>query len=120
EVQRIVVRLVPGADQSELARVLGAALLRRHGGAQDFSIRVPSELIRKEQRTQRIFQIVMGSIAGISLLVGGIGIMNIMFANVLERTAEIGLRRAVGARRRDILVQFLFEAAAIGGAGGLL
>jgi putative ABC transport system permease protein len=120
EVQRIVVRLDPAADPSGMARVLGATLLRRHVGAQDFTIRVPSELIRKEQRTQRIFQIVMGGIAGISLLVGGIGIMNIMFANVVERTSEIGLRRAVGARRRDILLQFLFEAAAIGGAGGLV
>ncbi|MFQ5599630.1 MAG: ABC transporter permease [Candidatus Krumholzibacteriia bacterium] len=81
---------------------------------------VPLELIRKEQRTQRIFRLVMGSIAGISLLVGGIGIMNIMFASVVERTSEIGVRRAVGARRRDILAQFLFEAGVMGGVGGLI
>lgn len=118
EVQRIVVHLAAGADPVALGEVVGASLARRHGGARDFEVVVPSELIRKEQRTQRIFQIVMGSIAGISLLVGGIGIANIMFATVLERTAEIGIRRAVGARRRDILAQFLFEAAAIGAAGG--
>ena len=118
EVQRIVVHLDANADQTALGRVLEAALLRRHGVTHDFKVVVPSELIRKEQRTQRIFQIVMGSIAGISLLVGGIGIANIMFASVVERAAEIGIRRAVGARRRDILAQFLFEAAAIGALGG--
>lgn len=119
-IHRIIVRLEPDTDASGLARVLGASILRRHGGTRDFTVIVPSELIRKEQRTQRIFQIVMGSIAGISLLVGGIGITNIMFANVLERTSEIGLRRAVGARRQDIRTQFLFEAAVIGGTGGII
>jgi putative ABC transport system permease protein len=118
EVQRIVVHLDPRADQAALGSVLEAALRRRHGGVHDFRVVVPSELIRKEQRTQHIFQIVMGSIAGISLLVGGIGIANTMFASVVERTAEIGIRRAVGARRRDILAQFLFESSAIGAVGG--
>jgi len=118
-VQRIVVRLADSTSPPAMGRVVETALLRRHAGARDFAVVVPSELIRKEQRTQRIFQMVMGGIAGISLLVGGIGIANILFASVVERTAEIGIRRAVGARRRDILSQFLFEAAAIGAAGGL-
>lgn len=118
ELQRIVVRLAEDADPSSIGRIVAASLLRRHSGSRDFSVLIPHELIAKEQRTQRIFQLVMGSIAGISLLVGGIGIMNIMFASVVERTSEIGVRRAVGARRRDILAQFLFESGALGGAGG--
>jgi putative ABC transport system permease protein len=118
-VQRIVVRLAEAANPPAMGRVVETALLRRHAGTRDFAVVVPSELIRKEQRTQRIFQMVMGGIAGISLLVGGIGIANILFASVVERTAEIGIRRAVGARRRDILAQFLFEAVAIGAAGGV-
>lgn len=120
ELQHIVIRLAPDSDPSAMGRVVAASLLRRHAGTQDFSVIVPLELIRKEQRTQRIFQLVMGSIAGISLLVGGIGIANIMFANVVERTSEIGVRRAVGARRRDIQAQFLFESGALGGGGGIL
>ncbi len=120
EIQRVVVQLAEDADPSAIGRVVAASLLRRHSGTRDFSVVIPHELIRKEQRTQRIFQLVMGSIAGISLLVGGIGIMNIMFASVVERTAEIGVRRAVGARRRDILTQFLFESGVLGGVGGVV
>ena len=86
----------------------------------DYAIRVPYELLRQQEATQRIFTIVMASIAAISLLVGGIGIMNIMLANVYERTREIGTRRAVGARRRDILVQFLAESVVLTGIGGCL
>jgi putative ABC transport system permease protein len=120
QVQRLVVRLAPAADPAQLAPVLTTALLRRHSGVHDFAVVVPAELMRREQRAQRVFQWVMGSLASVSLLVGGIGIANIMFASVLERTAEIGLRRAVGARRVDILTQFLFEAAAIAMLGGLV
>lgn len=119
EVQRIVVRIAPEAEPAAFGRVLESVLERRHGGTHDFAVIVPEELIRKEQRTQRVFQMVMGSIAGISLLVGGIGIANILFANVVERTPEIGLRRAVGARRVDITTQFLFEAVVIGAVGGI-
>jgi putative ABC transport system permease protein len=118
-VERIVLRLAVDADPQALAAVVTAALRRRHGAALDFAVVVPSELVRKEQRTQRIFQTVMGGIAGISLLVGGIGIANILFASVVERTGEIGVRRAVGARRGDIVAQFLFEAATMGVAGGV-
>jgi putative ABC transport system permease protein len=116
--ERVIVRITPGTDPAALAPVVERALVRRHG-SHDFSIVVPSELVRKAQRTQRIFQFVMGGIAAISLLVGGIGIANILFASVVERTFEIGLRRATGARRTDITAQFLFEAAAIATAGGL-
>ena len=86
----------------------------------DFSLVVPQQLYRQHQQTQRIFRIVMGAIAAVSLLVGGIGIMNIMLANVLERRREIGLLRALGARRRDIIAQFLRETTVICGLGALL
>ena len=87
---------------------------------EDFKIAIPEELLRQSQRTQQIFNVVMGCIAGISLVVGGIGIMNIMLASVLERTREIGIRRALGARRRDILSQFLVESLLVSLIGGLI
>ncbi len=86
---------------------------RRHAGVSDYEIVVPESLLRQSQKTQQIFNIVMGAIASLSLLVGGIGIMNIMLASVLERTREIGIRRAVGATRNNILRQFLIEAVTI-------
>lgn len=86
----------------------------------DYTISVPYELLLSEKATQRIFSVVMGSIAAISLLVGGIGIMNIMLANIYERTKEIGTLRALGAPRRTILIQFLFEAVTLTGLGGVL
>src|ERR1044071_2534039 len=102
------------------AVLISQVLANTHGKAEDFSIIVPRELLEQNQRTQRIFNIVMSCIASISLLVGGIGIMNIMLANILERTREIGVRRAIGARRRDIWQQFLVEALTISFVGGLL
>jgi putative ABC transport system permease protein len=86
----------------------------------DYDVVVPLELLRRAEETKRIFNIVLGSIAAISLLVGGIGIMNIMLANVTERTREIGIRRALGAKRRDIVTQFLVESVLLSGAGGLI
>jgi len=86
----------------------------------DYTISVPYELMLAEQATQRVFSIVMGSIAAISLLVGGIGIMNIMLANIYERTKEIGTLRALGAPRQTILTQFLFEAVTLTTIGGIL
>ncbi len=86
----------------------------------DYDLVVPLELLRRAEETKRIFNIVLGSIAAISLLVGGIGIMNIMLANVTERTREIGIRRALGAKRRDIVTQFLVESVLLSGAGGLI
>src|SRR6187397_2099324 len=91
-----------------------------HRGAGDFTIVSPAELLAEQRRTQRIFEMVMVAIASISLLVGGIGIMNIMLASVLERTREIGVRRAVGARQKDIIRQFLIEAMLISFVGGLM
>lgn len=96
-----------------MTRLVESILSRRHFGVDDYEIVVPESLLRQSQKTQQIFNIVMGAIAGISLLVGGIGIMNIMLATVLERTREIGIRRAVGATRLDIMRQFLIEAVAI-------
>ncbi len=95
-------------------------VLDRNHKKQDFDIIVPLELLKRAERTKQIFNIVLGSIAAISLLVGGIGIMNIMLANVTERTREIGIRRALGARRRDIITQFVVEAVMLSGAGGLI
>ena len=85
----------------------------------DYAVEIPLMLLRQKERTQRIFSIVMGSIAGISLLVGGIGIMNIMLANIYERMREIGTRRALGAKRRDILLQFLLESVLLTAFGGM-
>ena len=95
-------------------------LLERNHKNLDYRIVVPLELLRQAERTKQIFNIVLGSIAAISLLVGGIGIMNIMLATVTERTREIGVRRALGAKRRDIILQFLVETVLLSGAGGVL
>ena len=91
-----------------------------HPGARDYEIQVPLELLKQVQQEKRIWNIVLGSIAGISLLVGGIGIMNIMLANVTERTREIGIRRALGAKRRHIIAQFLVETTVLSSGGGLI
>jgi putative ABC transport system permease protein len=116
----IIVRLAEGAQPGRTASVLRPLLERLHGGQADFDLVVPAALLAEARRTQRLFSIVMGCIAGISLLVGGIGIMNIMLATVLERTREIGVRRAVGATQADIRRQFLLEAFAISALGGLV
>ncbi len=91
-----------------------------HAGEDDYEVVVPQALLEQSRQTQRLFNLVMGSIAGISLLVGGIGIMNIMLASVMERTREIGVRRAVGARQRDIQVQFVVESFTISLLGGIV
>src|SRR5581483_1911214 len=91
-----------------------------HHGVQDFVVTIPAALLAQQKRTQAIFTYVMVAIAAISLLVGGIGIMNIVLATVLERTKEIGIRRSIGARRRDIMRQFLSESILISGVGGLM
>ncbi|HEY3520070.1 MAG TPA: ABC transporter permease [Rhodanobacteraceae bacterium] len=120
QIDRFLLRIEDPARLGEDSRVLGALLDRRHGGADDYVLVVPQQLYREHQKTQRIFDIVMGAIAGVSLLVGGIGIMNIMLANVLERRREIGLLRAVGARHNDIIVRFLREAIVICAAGAVI
>ena len=115
----IVIRLEDGVSGTETASLVRDLLTRLHGGVEDYEIVVPEALLAQSRRTQRLFNVVMGAIAGISLLVGGIGIMNIMLATVLERTREIGVRRAVGARSRDIRFQFIIESFAISLIGGL-
>ena len=120
ELTQITIK-VPGSEKlQEAANIIRSILHRRHRGVDDFKIAIPEELLRHSQSTQRIFNIVMGCIAGISLVVGGIGIMNIMLASVLERTREIGIRRALGARRRDVMAQFLVESVAVSLIGGVL
>lgn len=120
EIDRLSVRLKPNTDPAAAAQVLGALMQQRHGGADDTTLVVPAGLYQQNQKTQRIFTLVMSSVAGVSLLVGGIGIMNIMLAGVLERRREIGLKRALGATRRDLVNQFLAEAVVISVAGALL
>ena len=119
-VDQITIRVEDSETIAESAVVLNNLMLRRHNGVQDFRLIIPEELLRQSQETQRIWGIVMGAIAGISLLVGGIGIMNIMLATVLERTKEIGIRRAVGATRRDITLQFLVESIFLAFLGGII
>jgi putative ABC transport system permease protein len=116
----LVVSMAKDAPVQESASVVATLLDRLHGGAADYTLTVPEALLEQSRRTQRLFDVVMGAIAGISLLVGGIGIMNIMLATVLERTREIGVRRAMGARQVDIRDQFVLEAFAITVTGGLL
>jgi putative ABC transport system permease protein len=108
-------------EQVTLAsQTVRAILDSSHHGADDFMIVVPAELLAEQKRTERLFNTVMVAIASISLLVGGIGIMNIMLASILERTREIGLRRSLGARRSDIIRQFVIEATVISFAGGMI
>lgn len=95
-------------------------VLKHNHRKKDYDVVVPLELLKRAEETKRIFNIVLGSIAAISLLVGGIGIMNIMLASVTERTREIGIRRALGARRRDIVLQFLIETVLLAGVGGVI
>jgi len=120
QLDRIIVQVNESNELSPSTDLLARLLLRRHEDVKDFEITVPELLLKQEQRTKDIFNIVLGAIASISLLVGGIGIMNIMFASVMERIKEIGTRLAIGAQKRDIVVQFLAEAVLISVSGGLL
>ena len=120
EIDGIYMKVTANTDSVETANVVRAILNATHKDAGDFTVVVPAGLLEERRRTQFIFNIVMICIAGISLLVGGIGIMNIMLATVLERTREIGIRRAIGARQGDIVRQFLTEAVMISIVGGLI
>jgi putative ABC transport system permease protein len=120
ELDGVEIRLRAGADSVEIAQVVTAILSSTHHQVQDFTVTIPAALLAQQQRTQTIFTYVMVAIAAISLLVGGIGIMNIVLATVLERTREIGIRRSVGARRLDIVRQFLTESVLISAGGGVL
>ena len=120
QLDRIIVQVNESNELSPSTDLLARLLLRRHEEVKDFEITVPELLLKQEQRTKDIFNIVLGAIASISLLVGGIGIMNIMFASVMERIKEIGTRLAIGAQKRDIVVQFLAEAVLISVIGGVI
>ena len=120
EIDRLLVRVQAPEWIEPGAQALAALMEQRHAGAKDYSLIVPAQLFAQHQQTQRIFRVVMSAIAGVSLLVGGIGIMNIMLANVLERRREIGLLRALGARKTDVVAQFLREAAVICISGAVL
>ena len=113
-----IVKVIDIAYIDNTAKRISAYLQNTHRNTKDWSVRVPLDLLKQKERTQNIFTIVMGSIAGISLIVGGIGIMNIMLANVYERRKEIGTRRALGAKKRDILLQFLIETVFLTTIGG--
>ena len=119
QLDKVIVQVGNSSDVTAVAEVVRRMLQRRHNDVTDFEISVPELLLKQEQRTKTIFNIVLGAIASISLVVGGIGIMNIMLASILERIKEIGVRRAMGATQGEILAQFLAEAVMISVAGGV-
>ncbi|UCH35107.1 MAG: FtsX-like permease family protein, partial [Armatimonadota bacterium] len=118
-VDEIAVQIADASQVVPSSWVMRRILERAHRGVEDYQIIIPNELLEQSQRTQRIFNIVMGSIAALSLLVGGIGIMNIMLATVTQRAREIGVRRCIGATRGDIVRQFLVECLVITTIGGI-
>ncbi|MBX2967096.1 MAG: ABC transporter permease [Cyclobacteriaceae bacterium] len=120
QLDRLVIQVEETGSLTPTAEILSRLLERKHYGVVDYEIEIPELLLKQQQRTNDIFNYVLGAIAGISLLVGGIGIMNIMLASVLERIKEIGLRLAIGAQKTDIIQQFLFEAVMISVSGGII
>lgn len=120
QLDKVIVQVNKSENLKPTRAVMAKLLRRLHNGVDDFEIIVPELLLQQQQKTRDIFNLVLGAIAGISLLVGGIGIMNIMLATVMERFKEIGIRMAVGARKKDILTQFVAEAALISFSGGII
>ncbi len=120
ELSEITVKLKNQDDVRSAAAMIRTMLERNHPDRPDYEVQVPLELLNQAEREKRLWNLVLGSIAGISLLVGGIGIMNIMLATVTERTREIGIRRAIGAKRLHIIMQFLMETTVLSTSGGLL
>ncbi len=120
EIRQITVKVNDSGRLMEASEVIRHLLDRHHFNNQDYSIVIPLELLKQEENERRIYNFLLAAIAAISLLVGGIGIMNIMLATVMERTREIGIRRAIGARKNDIMYQFVVEAVAISITGGLI
>jgi putative ABC transport system permease protein len=120
QLDRLVIQVAETEKLQSTAEIISRLLARKHYDVIDFEIEIPELLLKQQQRTNDIFNYVLGAIAGISLLVGGIGIMNIMLASVLERIKEIGLRLAIGAQKSDVVQQFLFEAMMISIGGGLI
>jgi len=120
QLSKVVIKVKDAKAMESSAELISRLLLRKHNDQPDFEIKVPELLIKQQQNTQETMNFILAVIAGISLLVGGIGIMNIMLASVLERIKEIGLRRSIGATEEDIISQFLLEAIAISLAGGII
>jgi len=120
QLDQIIVQVAETQTLTSTAKIIGKMLLRKHNDMADFDVSIPELLLKQQQKTKNIFNIVLGAIAGISLIVGGIGIMNIMLASVLERVREIGTRQAIGASRKDIVFQFLAESTLISVSGGLI
>jgi len=120
QLDRVIVQVAETQDITSTTEILSRMMFRRHAEVKDYEITVPELLLKQQQRTKDIFNIVLGAIASISLIVGGIGIMNIMFASVMERIKEIGTRMAIGAKKEDIIAQFLSEAVLISVTGGFI
>jgi putative ABC transport system permease protein len=120
QIDRMTVMIKDGYDMVQVADIIRRMLERRHNGVVDTEVKIPEELLEQKQRTTDMFNLVLISIAAISLLIGGIGIMNIMFASVMERIKEIGVRLALGATKRDIVLQFLSESVTLSIIGGLV
>lgn len=120
EIKQITVRAINSKVLLEVAAVIKNLLNRRHFKNIDYSVIIPFELLKQEEKERRIYNFLIGSIAAISLLVGGIGIMNIMLATIMERTREIGVRRALGAMKKEIMIQFLIEAITLSVTGGII
>ena len=120
ELTEVVLKVDDQSQVRPLASVVRSILAQSHAENKDYEVQVPLELLNQAEREKRLWNLVLGSIAGISLLVGGIGIMNIMLATVTERTREIGIRRAIGAKRRHIVMQFLMETTVLSTSGGIL
>lgn len=120
QLDRLVIQVDATGMLTPTAEIISRLLERKHYGVVDYEIEIPELLLKQQQRTNDIFNYVLGAIAGISLLVGGIGIMNIMLASVLERIKEIGLRLSIGAKKSDVVQQFLFEAIMISVSGGII
>lgn len=120
ELDQLVVRVSSSDMVGPVAEIVNRMLERRHRGVVDYEVIIPEQLLEQERRAQAIFNAVLAAIASISLVVGGIGIMNIMLASIMERIREIGVRRAVGATRKDIILQFLIEAVMVSFIGGIV
>ena len=120
QIDKLVVQVNNSRELNATADVLSRMLKRRHNDMLDFEISIPIQLLKQQQKTKQIFNIVLSIIAGISLLIGGIGIMNIMLASVLERTKEIGIIRAIGATQEDVILQFLTESVLVSIGGGII
>jgi putative ABC transport system permease protein len=120
QLDKLTVQVNNSNQLKATAEVISKMLVRKHNGQTDFQIKIPVNLLKQQQKTKQVFNIVLSLIAGISLLIGGIGIMNIMLASVLERTKEIGIIRAIGASKQDVILQFLSESILISIGGGII